>query len=91
MCFENFRFVPFEKLFGNISDNVSLSVFGSTYFVLRPHVERDKLSPKSTLCVLLGYDIDQIGYRWFDPVSHKLYVFHHVVFFRVYFFIICSC
>ena len=54
---------PFEKLYGHIPDYSSLRVFGSTCFVLRPEVERTKLSPRSTLCVFLGYGEGQKGYR----------------------------
>ena len=71
---------PFEKLYGESPDYSSLRVFGCTCFVLRPHVERNKLSPRSALCVFLGYGIGQKGYRCFDPVSQKLYVSRHVTF-----------
>ncbi|KAJ9544353.1 hypothetical protein OSB04_024060 [Centaurea solstitialis] len=58
---------PFEKLYGESPDYSFLRVFGCTCFVLRPHVERNKLSPRSALCVFLGYGIGQQGYRCFDP------------------------
>jgi transposase InsO family protein len=71
---------PFEKLYRSCPDYSSLKVFGSTCFVLRPHVERDKLSSRSALCVFLGYGDGQKGYRCYDPLSKKLYVSRHVVF-----------
>ena len=71
---------PFEKLYRHAPDYSSLRVFGSTCFVLRPHVERSKLSSKSAICVFLGYGAGQKGYRCFDPISQKLYVSRHVVF-----------
>lgn len=49
-------------------------------FVLKSHVEHTKLSAKSALYVFLRYDLGQKGYRFFDPVSKKLYVSRHVVF-----------
>ena len=49
-------------------------------FVLRPHVERSKLSPRSAICVFLGYGEGQKGYRCFDPIAQKLYVSRHVMF-----------
>ncbi|KAI3769398.1 hypothetical protein L6452_00500 [Arctium lappa] len=70
----------FEKLYGCCLDYSSLRVFGCTCFVLRPHVERDKLSSRSAVCVFLGYGDEQKGYRCFDPTSQKLYVSRHVVF-----------
>ena len=71
---------PFQKLYGRCPDYSFLRVFGCTCFVLRPHVERDKLSSKSAVCVFLGYGEGQKGYRCFDPTSQKLYVSRHVVF-----------
>ncbi|GJY32850.1 uncharacterized mitochondrial protein-like protein [Tanacetum coccineum] len=40
---------PFERLYGQVPDYSSLRVFGCTCFVLKPHVERTKLTAKSTL------------------------------------------
>lgn len=48
---------PYEMLFGQLPDYSSLQVFGCTCFILKPHVERDKLSSKSDLCVFMGYGI----------------------------------
>ena len=71
---------PFQKLYGHQPNYSALRVFGCTCFVLRPHVERNKLGPKSAICVFLGYGIGQKGYRCYDPVSQKLYVSRHVTF-----------
>jgi len=71
---------PFEKLYGYVPDYYSFRVFGCTCFVLRPHVERSKLSSRSPICVFLGYGKVKKGYRCFDPITQKLYVSHHVVF-----------
>ena len=64
---------PFEKLFGYTPDYSSLRDFGSTYFVLRSHVEHRKLSSCSTICVFLRYGEGQKG-CCFDTVSQKLCV-----------------
>ena len=71
---------PFEKLYGATPDYTSRKVFGSTCFVLLPQVERNKYSPRSIICVFLGYGDGQKGYRCYDPSSKKLYVSRHVVF-----------
>ena len=71
---------PFEKLYGCVPDYLSLRVFGSTCFVLRPHVERSKLSSRSAICVFLAYGDGQKGYRCYDPEKQKLYISRHVVF-----------
>nr|GEY06613.1 hypothetical protein [Tanacetum cinerariifolium] len=62
---------PFEKLYGTLPDYVLLRVFGCTCFVLKPHVERTKLSSNSTLCVFLGYGVSQKGYCCYDPVGKR--------------------
>jgi hypothetical protein len=71
---------PFEKLHGYIPDYSSFRVFGCTCFVLRPHVECSKLSSRSVICVFLGYGESKKGYRYYDPITQKLYVSRHVVF-----------
>lgn len=71
---------PFEKLYGYVPDYSSFRVFGCTCFVLHPHVERSKLSPRSVICVFLGYGEGKKGYNCFDPITQKLYVSRHVVF-----------
>jgi transposase InsO family protein len=71
---------PFEKLYGYVPNYSSFRVFGCTCFVLRPHVERSKLSSRSTICVFLGYGEGKKGYRCFDPITQKLYVSRHFVF-----------
>ncbi|CAJ2651271.1 unnamed protein product [Trifolium pratense] len=71
---------PFEVLYGYAPDYSYLKVFGSTYFVLLPQVERSKLCPRSAICVFLGYGDGQKGYRCYNPINKKLYVSRHVVF-----------
>jgi len=81
----------FEKLYGYVPDYSSFRVFGCSCFVLHPHVECNKLFFRSAICVFLGYDEGKKGYRCFDPITHKLYVSRHVVFFeRILFFSIPS-
>lgn len=71
---------PFEKLYNYIPDYSSLKVFGSTCFVLRPQVERSKLSSRYAICVFLGYGDGQKGYHCYDPGAKKFYISRHVVF-----------
>jgi len=68
----NLGLSPFEKLYGYVLDYSSFRVFGCTCFVLRPHVERSKLSSRSAICVFLGYGEGKKGYRCFDPITQKL-------------------
>jgi hypothetical protein len=82
---------PFEKLYGHVPDYSSFSVFGCTCFILCPHAKRNKLSSRSAICVFLGYGESKKRYRCFDPIIHKLYVSHHVVFLEhILFFSISS-
>ena len=73
---------PFEKLYGYAPDYSSLKVFGCTCFVIRPCVERTKLSLKSTICVFLGYGEGQKGHHCFNLVTKKLHVSRHIVFLK---------
>jgi histone deacetylase 1/2 len=70
----------FEKLYGYVPDYSSFRVFGCTCFVLRPHIERSKLSSRFAICVFLGYGEGKKGYCCFDPITQKLYMSRHVVF-----------
>uniref|UniRef100_A0A2N9G735 Reverse transcriptase Ty1/copia-type domain-containing protein n=1 Tax=Fagus sylvatica TaxID=28930 RepID=A0A2N9G735_FAGSY len=71
---------PFERLYGTPTSYYSLRVFGCAYFVLlQPH-EHSKLEPRSCLCCFLGYGIEHKGYRCWDPISQRLRISRHVVF-----------
>lgn len=69
---------PFERLYGSTPYYSELLVFRSTCFVLLAKVERDKLSKKKS--AILGYGIEQKGYRCYDPKTQKLRVSRHVTF-----------
>uniref|UniRef100_A0A2N9FQC6 Retroviral polymerase SH3-like domain-containing protein n=1 Tax=Fagus sylvatica TaxID=28930 RepID=A0A2N9FQC6_FAGSY len=59
----------------NISDPLALACF----VLLQPH-EHNKLEPRSRLCCFLGYGETQKGYRCYDPITHRLRISRHVVF-----------
>jgi hypothetical protein len=71
---------PHERLFGSVPSYHHLRVFGSACFVLLQPYERTKLEPRSRLCYFLGYEVEQKGYRCYDPVSRRLRISCHVVF-----------
>ncbi|KAK1260381.1 hypothetical protein QJS04_geneDACA002146 [Acorus gramineus] len=73
---------PFQRLYHNPPDYSRLRVFGCTCFVLLPPLERTKLSPRSTMCVFLGYSNEIKGYRCYDPVARRLRTSCHVTFFE---------
>ncbi|CAL5380597.1 unnamed protein product [Camellia sinensis] len=71
---------PYERLHGTRPPYTNLRVFGSACFVLlQPH-ERTKLEPRSRLCCFLGYGIEHKGYRCWDPLSQRLRISRHVIF-----------
>ena len=52
----------------------------SVCFVLLHDHERNKLQSRSRLCCFLGYGIGKKCYRCYDPISKRLHVSLHVVF-----------
>ena len=71
---------PYDLLFGfSLSDDL-LRVFGCVCFVLLQDHERNKLQSRSSFCCFLGCGISQKGYRCYDPISKRLRVSQHVVF-----------
>ncbi|KAG7559386.1 Reverse transcriptase RNA-dependent DNA polymerase [Arabidopsis thaliana x Arabidopsis arenosa] len=71
---------PFQVL-NNQSPNIDhLRVFGSVCFVFVPGDLRNKLEPKSTKCVFIGYSTTQKGYKCYDPVMNRYYVSRDVKF-----------
>ena len=67
-------------LFGSSPSYDLLRVFGCVCFVLLHDHERNKLQSRSRLCCFLGYGIGKIGCRCYDPISKRLRVYRHVVF-----------
>uniref|UniRef100_A0A2N9G147 FAD-binding PCMH-type domain-containing protein n=1 Tax=Fagus sylvatica TaxID=28930 RepID=A0A2N9G147_FAGSY len=77
---------PYEHLFGSPPHYQHLRSFGSSCFVLlQPH-EHNKLEPRSRLCCFLGYGETQKGYRYYDPITHRLRISRHVVFWEHHLF-----
>ena len=71
---------PFEKLYGTPPNYPNLKVFGCAYFVLlHPH-EHTKLEPRARLCCFLGYGTEHKGFRCWDPLSKRLHISRHVIF-----------
>ena len=57
-------------------------VFGCVCFVQGTRPNLDKLSPRSTHCMFVGYSRTQKEYRCYDPVSSKYLVSADVTFFK---------
>ena len=71
---------PYDLLFGSSPSYDSLRVFGCVYFILLQDHERNILQSRSLLCCFLGYGIGKKCYRCYDPISKRLRVSRHVVF-----------
>uniref|UniRef100_A0A2N9IIX6 Integrase catalytic domain-containing protein n=1 Tax=Fagus sylvatica TaxID=28930 RepID=A0A2N9IIX6_FAGSY len=71
---------PYEVLFNTRPDYSHLHTFRcACYPYLEPY-KHDKLSPKSILCVFLGYSTHSKGYRCLDHKTSIIYTSCHVVF-----------
>ena len=71
---------PYDLLFGSSPSYDLLRAFGCVCFVLLQDHERNKLQSRSCLCCFLGYGIGKKGYKCYDPISKRLRVSRHVVF-----------
>lgn len=71
---------PFQKLFQTNPNYEKLKIFGCLCFPwLRPY-NNNKLDPKSSPCVFLGYSLTQSAYLCLEPSSQRIYVSRHVRF-----------
>src|SRR3954464_15072642 len=57
-----------------------LHTFGCMCFVLLPTHEKDKLCPKSSRCIFVGYSPAHKGYKCYDTVIKRLCIAKHVSF-----------
>ena len=71
---------PYHKLFGIPPNYSKLWSFGCLcYPWLRPY-SAHKLSPRSSLCVFIGYSATQSAYECLDPSLSRIYTSNHVKF-----------
>nr|KYP45462.1 Retrovirus-related Pol polyprotein from transposon TNT 1-94 [Cajanus cajan] len=57
------------------SKDVSLShlkVFGCVSYVRVRDADRDKLNPKARKCIFIGYEENDMGYRFWDDQNRKI-------------------
>ena len=54
---------PHKKLYGKKSDLSHIGIFGSIAFVHIPDEKWQKLDPKLRKCILVGYSLEQKGYK----------------------------
>ena len=71
---------PHEKYFRKKPDLSHTRIFGVIAYVHIPDERRQKLDPKSEKCILVGYSLEQKGYKCYNPSTQKVRVSRHVVF-----------
>ena len=71
---------PLEILYARQPSYSHLRVFGCLCYPLFPSTTINKLQPRSTPCVFLGYPPNHRGYKCYDMSSRKIFVSRHVLF-----------
>ena len=61
-----------EKYYGRKLDLSHIRIFGAIAYVHIPDEKRQKLDPKSEKCILVGYSLEQKGYKCFNPSTWKV-------------------
>jgi hypothetical protein len=71
---------PYYSLFGHTPRYQDLRVFGCLCYVNTFSTAKNKLSPRATKCVFLGYPSQHRGYRCLDIQTRKIIISRHVTF-----------
>lgn len=71
---------PYEMLFKYKPSYIHLRTFGCLCFVSTQKPGRDKLQPRAIPCVMIGYPINQKGYKVFDLTHKRVFVSRDVIF-----------
>lgn len=75
---------PFEKLFHRLPDYKHLKVFGCSCFPLLKSYISNKLQPKTSKCIFLGYPLEykRVFMLQCNMSNGKLFTFRHVIFYE---------
>lgn len=71
---------PYHKLHGHPPTYTHLRTFGSLCFATIPKVKRDKLQPRASPSLFLGYPLGKKGYKLLDLANHSIFYSRDVVF-----------
>lgn len=71
---------PYELWYGKEARLDHLRAFGSEVFIHIPKERRQKLDPKATKCMFVGYDNKSKGYRVWNPTTGKIEISRDVIF-----------
>ena len=80
---------PYQLLYKKTVDYTFFCTFGSLCFAFTLASHRGKFHPRATACVFLGYSPGMKGYKLYD-IAKKIYLYHVMIFMRMYFFFILS-
>lgn len=72
--------IPYTVLFKKSPDYKHLRVFGCLCFPNLNYSHLNKLAPRSTPCLFLGYPSQHRGYRCLDLKTNKIIISRHVIF-----------
>ena len=71
---------PYEKFFGKKPDLSHVQIFNSIAYVHVVDEKRQKRDLKSEKSILVGYSLEQKGYKCYNPSTRKVRVSQDVVF-----------
>ena len=61
-----------ERFYRKKPDLSHVRIFGSIAYAHIPNEKWQKLDPKSEKCILVGYALEQKGYKCFNPSTKKV-------------------
>ena len=73
---------PFEKLFRMSPDYNFLRTFSCACYPNFTVTSANKLEPRFTHCLLLGYARHYTGYKCFGPITGRVFVSCHMIFYE---------
>lgn len=71
---------PYELLYHKLPPYEHFRVFGCLAYAVVPPHQRNKLSPRATPIVFMGYPIGYKGYKLFDTATNKFIISRDVQF-----------
>ncbi|XP_021715949.1 uncharacterized protein LOC110683848 [Chenopodium quinoa] len=76
---------PYERLYGSAPDLSHLKIFGCLCYISTSKTHRNKLDPRATPCVFLGYPPNQKAYKVLNLATNKISISRDVIFYEKYF------